>query len=78
MKFASTIAAVLLTIPFMTGAAACSPACCDIIVNSVEPAGTSGISCTPGGIDCGFVGQITACCQSVNPLTRIGIKCTAV
>lgn len=54
----------------------CKPSCCDVLVmgddNSIV-----GINCSEGGIDCGFSGQITACCESINSLTntKIGNNC---
>lgn len=53
----------------------CQPSCCDVLVISDDKS-IIGINCTPGGIDCGFSGQITACCESINPLTKIGNNCT--
>ncbi|KAJ7827392.1 hypothetical protein B0H13DRAFT_1656937 [Mycena leptocephala] len=31
----------------------------------------SGLNCFPGGIDCGFSGQVTACCDSIDGLTKV-------
>ncbi|KAH9483564.1 hypothetical protein JR316_0003034 [Psilocybe cubensis] len=72
MKFLSAIALALSTLPFMASAAATAPACsafcCDAVVPSVRPGGNVGINCTPGGLDCGFHGQTTACCVRLTPI----------
>ncbi|KFY51223.1 hypothetical protein V496_08882 [Pseudogymnoascus sp. VKM F-4515 (FW-2607)] len=41
----------------------CQPACCDLIVQSHDGS-FDGVECTPGGIDCAFSQQLTACCTS--------------
>ncbi|PPQ68089.1 hypothetical protein CVT25_014252 [Psilocybe cyanescens] len=69
MKFTSAIALVLATLPFMVSAAdaaadapSCQQFCCDAVVPSIRPAGNVGINCNRGGLDCGFSGQVQACC----------------
>ncbi|OAA37223.1 hypothetical protein NOR_07239 [Metarhizium rileyi] len=46
----------------------CRGMCCDAIVDSVSPGGKIGIGCTPGGVDCGFHGQVNACCIRFTPI----------
>ncbi|PPQ87624.1 hypothetical protein CVT25_005809 [Psilocybe cyanescens] len=74
MKFTSAVALVLATLPFMVSAAdaagataaACIQVCCDALVQGVRPPGITGINCTPDSIgDCGFGGQVNACCARI-------------
>ncbi|OAQ24231.1 hypothetical protein K457DRAFT_82285 [Linnemannia elongata AG-77] len=74
--FLSALAA--LSILAMGTQAACRPMCCDAVVSSITPAGKVGLGCSPGGIDCGFSGQIQACCVRISPVgtqTGTGIGC---
>ncbi|PPQ68093.1 hypothetical protein CVT25_014256 [Psilocybe cyanescens] len=81
MKFASAIALVLATLPFMVSAAdaaACAPFCCDAVVPGIRPGGNVGINCAPGGNGCQSGGQVTVCCARLSPngaQTGTGIGC---
>ncbi|EXU95005.1 hypothetical protein X797_011912 [Metarhizium robertsii] len=62
------------------GRSRCRPMCCDALINSVSPGGEIGINCSPGGLDCGFSGQIDACCVRISPLglkSGTGIGCVS-
>lgn len=48
--------------------AACQPMCCDAVVQSISPPGKIAIRCTQGGLDCGFSGQVYACCERLSPV----------
>jgi hypothetical protein len=39
MKFISTIAAVLLALPFVAAQTGCQPACCDVLVRALDDSG---------------------------------------
>lgn len=52
----------------------CKSSCCDVLVLSDDKS-IIGINCSEGGIDCVFSGQITACCENINSLTKIGNNC---
>ncbi|KAI8873965.1 hypothetical protein GQ42DRAFT_1053 [Ramicandelaber brevisporus] len=58
----------------VVAAQGCKPACCDILVKADDDS-TVGLNCTPGGDDCPFSGQLTACCEGINGLTKIGVNC---
>ena len=67
------VVGILLTL-IQSLAQGARPACCDVIVRGYDNSGV-GINCNYGGIDCGFSGQMTATCESLNSLTRIGNNC---
>uniref|UniRef100_A0A8H7Y4F7 Hydrophobin n=1 Tax=Psilocybe cubensis TaxID=181762 RepID=A0A8H7Y4F7_PSICU len=51
-----------------TGEPQCKPLCCDAVVPSARSNGNVGLNCTPVGIvECGFNGQVDACCTRVVP-----------
>ncbi|KAJ6522450.1 hypothetical protein B0H19DRAFT_1277331 [Mycena capillaripes] len=51
----------------MVTAQKCRPVCCDAIVLDVDSQKV-GIHCTSGGLDCGFTGQVAACCKIIVPI----------
>ncbi|KAI8070846.1 hypothetical protein BC940DRAFT_295708 [Gongronella butleri] len=53
---------------FLTSVWASQQFCCDAVVQSQKPPGQIGINCFPGGIDCGFSGQVSATCASLSPI----------
>ncbi|KAK3827369.1 MAG: hypothetical protein J3R72DRAFT_457046 [Linnemannia gamsii] len=55
--------------------ASAEPACCDVLVMASAKE-LVGLNCSEDGVDCGFSGQVTANCKTVNRLTKIGGGCT--
>ncbi|KAK3837592.1 MAG: hypothetical protein JOS17DRAFT_368021 [Linnemannia elongata] len=56
----------------------CRPMCCDAVVPSISPSRKVGLNCSKGGLDCGFSGQIQACCGRISPFGQssgTGIDC---
>ncbi|KAJ7880822.1 hypothetical protein B0H13DRAFT_1891632 [Mycena leptocephala] len=43
--------------------------CCDVVFATADSQ-KLGLNCSPGGIDCGISGQVTACCESIQRLTK--------
>ncbi|TEB27748.1 hypothetical protein FA13DRAFT_1691165 [Coprinellus micaceus] len=75
MRYSAAFTLIVLALsPTLTSAQECSPACCNVLVKGADDS-TVGLTCTPGGIDCGFSGQVTACCETVNTLTSVGHNC---
>jgi hypothetical protein len=65
---------LLFILKYVNCQSGCQPACCDVLAVSDDKS-IIGIDCTPGGIDCAFSGQITACCGSINQFTKVGNNC---
>ncbi|KAH6908766.1 hypothetical protein BKA70DRAFT_1426656 [Coprinopsis sp. MPI-PUGE-AT-0042] len=81
MKLTTAFTLVLAQAMTLVAAQGCAPYCCDAVVPSTQPVGFIGIKCFAGGIDCGFSGQIPACCQGIaSPSSSggTGIGCNAL
>ncbi|KFY38186.1 hypothetical protein V495_06703 [Pseudogymnoascus sp. VKM F-4514 (FW-929)] len=53
----------------------CKPVCCDLLVKAHDNS-LDGVSCSPGGVDCAFTGQLTACCALLIPGSTNARGCT--
>ncbi|KAH9474499.1 hypothetical protein JR316_0012959 [Psilocybe cubensis] len=80
MKFTSSVALALAALPFFSAFVAaapesCQPACCNVVVQTANPSGLTGIDCISGNSDCSLFGKISTCCGGINEISHVGYFC---